>query len=81
VVERLRAAWSPKQIAGHVRRSRSDTPSICHETIYQYVYGLKGDALACGETCPVRADHAVGVTLETAWASHCARQYDCAKAA
>lgn len=52
VVERLRAAWSPKQIAGHVRRSRSDTPSICHETIYQYVYGVEGRRLGLWRDLP-----------------------------
>lgn len=41
VVDRLRAAWSPEQIAGHLRR-RSSGPRICHETIYRHVYGPDG---------------------------------------
>lgn len=35
VVDRLRAAWSPEQIAGHLRR-RSSGPRLCHETIYRH---------------------------------------------
>src|SRR3546814_2045061 len=39
IADRLAAAWSPEQIAGYVRRHRLAGLSICHETIYQYVYG------------------------------------------
>lgn len=42
IVDRLAAAWSPEQIAGYVRRHRPAGLSICHETIYQYVYGSQG---------------------------------------
>ena len=42
IVDRLVAAWSPEQIAGYVRRRRFAGLSICHETIYQYVYGADG---------------------------------------
>src|SRR3546814_8791757 len=39
IADRLAAAWSPEQIAGYVRRHRLAGLSICHETIYHYVYG------------------------------------------
>ena len=42
IMDRLAAAWSPEQIAGYVRRHRLAGLSICHETIYQYVYGGEG---------------------------------------
>jgi transposase, IS30 family len=46
VVERLRAGWSPQQIAGRLKREAPDRPSVCHETIYRHVYGP--DGLVCG---------------------------------
>jgi IS30 family transposase len=42
VVERLRAGWSPQQIAGRLKREAPDRPSVCHETIYRHVYGPDG---------------------------------------
>ena len=45
VVERLKAGWSPQQIAGRLRRERADgRASVCHETIYRHVYGPEGRA-------------------------------------
>lgn len=41
IADRLAAAWSPEQISGHLRRQPGG-PSVCHETIYQYVYGAHG---------------------------------------
>lgn len=37
VYDRLRRGWSPEQIAGYLRRSFKSN-SICHETIYRYIY-------------------------------------------
>ncbi len=48
VVDRLRAGWSPQQIAGRLRldeASGADGEAIgrrCHETIYRHVYGPEG---------------------------------------
>jgi IS30 family transposase len=42
VVERLKAGWSPQQIAGRLKREAPDRPSVCHETIYRHVYGPDG---------------------------------------
>ena len=48
VVDRLRAGWSPPQIAGRLRLdgvSGADGKAgrrLCHETIYRHVYGPKG---------------------------------------
>ena len=43
VVERLKAGWSPQQIAGRLKRDEADGgPTVCHETIYRHVYGPEG---------------------------------------
>src|SRR3954464_7564763 len=42
VVERLKAGWSPQQIAGRLRREADGGPTVCHETIYRHVYGPEG---------------------------------------
>ena len=49
VVEKLKEAWSPEQIAGHLRMLSvtADTvvSKVSHETIYRYVYDKTGRAL------------------------------------
>jgi IS30 family transposase len=43
VTERLKAGWSPQQIAGRLKRDEADGgPTVCHETIYRHVYGPEG---------------------------------------
>ena len=42
VVERLRAGWSPQQIAGRLRHEADGGPTVCHETIYRHVHGPEG---------------------------------------
>jgi transposase, IS30 family len=42
VVDRLKAGWSPQQIAGRLKREAPDRPSVCHETIYRHVHGPEG---------------------------------------
>lgn len=44
VVAKLRQAWSPEQIAGRMHREASTVGTLCHETIYRYVYGPAGRA-------------------------------------
>jgi len=48
VVDRLRAGWSPQQIAGRLRRvagaDGEESQRLCHETIYRHVYGPAGRA-------------------------------------
>src|SRR6187551_3777875 len=45
VTERLKAGWSPQQIAGRPKREEADgRASVCHETIYRHVYGPEGRA-------------------------------------
>ena len=44
VTERLREAWSPEQIAGHLKATSQLQAYACHETIYRYVYGPDGRA-------------------------------------
>ena len=41
VLDRLRAGWSPEQIAGRLRRDGSGS-YVCHETIYAWVYSEEG---------------------------------------
>lgn len=40
ITAKLKADWSPEQIAAHLRRAYPDRPSwhVCHETIYQALY-------------------------------------------
>lgn len=52
VIDRLRAAWSPEQIAGHLRQDRGTGFSVSHETIYRYVYGADGRGLDLGRHLP-----------------------------
>lgn len=42
IVGCLAQCWSPEQIAGHLRRNRGFGRTVCHETIYQFVYGPEG---------------------------------------
>lgn len=42
VVDRLRACWSPQQIAGRLKLEDAGFGTLCHETIYRFVYGLQG---------------------------------------
>lgn len=48
VVNRLRAGWSPQQIAGRLCLGQRDETNgcavgrLCHETIYRHVYGPAG---------------------------------------
>ncbi len=48
VVDRLRAGWSPQQIAGRLRQEAGadgeGSERLCHETIYRHVYGPEGQA-------------------------------------
>src|SRR4051794_22663687 len=42
VTERLKAGWSPRQIAGRLEQEADGGTAICHETIYRHVYGPEG---------------------------------------
>ena len=42
VVEKLRAGWSPEQIAGRLGLEPTAPQRLCHETIYRFVYGPTG---------------------------------------
>src|SRR5690348_15664730 len=41
VTERLKAGWSPQQIAGRPKQEQGGA-SVCHETIYRHVHGPEG---------------------------------------
>jgi IS30 family transposase len=42
VTERLKAGWSPQQIAGRLKQGPDGGTAVCHETIYRHVYGPEG---------------------------------------
>lgn len=42
IVRRLKALWSPEQIAGRLKRV-TNIETICHETIYHFVYTKRPD--------------------------------------
>lgn len=40
VLEKLQChGWSPEQIAADLKYNRTELPSVCHETIYAWIYG------------------------------------------
>jgi IS30 family transposase len=45
VVDRLKDAWSPEQIAGRLQHDAGGRRRICHETIYQFVYSDRTNEL------------------------------------
>jgi IS30 family transposase len=53
VVDRLRAGWSPEQIAGRLRREGGDV-CVSHETIYAWVYSKDGQARGLARLLPCR---------------------------
>jgi IS30 family transposase len=42
IIAGLERCWSPEQIAGRLRHEAGDGGTVCHETIYRYVYGPEG---------------------------------------
>ncbi len=52
VVDRLKAAWSPEQIAGYLRCRATGRLRVSHETIYQFVYGPDGQAAKLARLLP-----------------------------
>ncbi len=42
VIDKLRAGWSPEQIAGRLKKKHHGKPVISYETIYRYIYSSKG---------------------------------------
>lgn len=52
IAERLQQCWSPEQIAGRLRLESRDTGTVCHETIYQFVYGPEGRKLGLWSHLP-----------------------------
>lgn len=42
VIKRLKNGWTPEQIAGRLKIEPHMKATVCHETIYQYVYSPEG---------------------------------------
>ncbi len=53
ITDRLRAGWSPEQIAGRLRRDGSGA-YVCHETIYAWVYSEEGRERRLARFLPYR---------------------------
>ena len=54
VIDRLRAGWSPEQIAGRLRVEPAAPHRLCHETIYRFVYGPQGQSEELARHLPQR---------------------------
>ena len=54
MVDRLRAGWSPEQIAGRLRVEPGTRHRLCHETIYRFVYGSAGQSEELARHLPQR---------------------------
>ena len=54
VVDRLRAGWSPEQIAGRLRVEPGAPHRLCHETIYRLGYGPRGQSEELARHLPSR---------------------------
>jgi IS30 family transposase len=44
VIAKLKQAWSPEQISGRMRLEETANETLCHETIYRYVFSSAGRA-------------------------------------
>ena len=54
VVDRLRAGWSPEQIAGRLGVEPAAPHRLCHETIYRFVYSPRGQGEELARYLPER---------------------------
>src|SRR5215218_9807425 len=53
VVTKLKACWSPQQIAGRLRLEPEIDGALCHETVYRYVHGPEGRAAGLYRLLPI----------------------------
>ena len=54
VIDRLRAGWSPEQIAGRLRIEPAAPHRLCHETIYRFVRSREGQSEELARHLPRR---------------------------
>ena len=54
VVEKLKCAWSPEQIAGRLKYAPQAGIRISHETIYRFAYSDNGKSLGLPQLLPCR---------------------------
>jgi IS30 family transposase len=45
IIEKLKFAWSPEQIAGYLKHISGNDLYACHETIYRFIYSQEGKSL------------------------------------
>jgi transposase, IS30 family len=45
IIDKLKADWSPEQIAGYLKHIADNGLYVCHETIYRYIYSTEGKEL------------------------------------
>lgn len=46
VRQKLGLGWTPELIAGRLKQ-QGELPTVCHESIYQYIYGVAPDLIPC----------------------------------
>jgi IS30 family transposase len=46
VQQKLQRGWTPELIAGRLKQ-QGELPAVCHEAIYQYIYCVAPDLIAC----------------------------------
>jgi len=54
VIGKLESGWSPEQIAGRLKIEPAAKASVCHETIYRYVYSPEGQRQQLARLLPER---------------------------
>ena len=54
VADRLRAGWSPEQIAGRLRVEPAAPHRLCHKTIHRFVHGPQGQSEEMARYLPER---------------------------
>ncbi|MBD9452564.1 IS30 family transposase [Rhizobium sp. RHZ02] len=54
VIGKLESGWSPEQIAGRLKIEPAAKASVCHETIYRYVYSPEGQRQPLARLLPER---------------------------
>lgn len=54
VVDRLKAGWSPEQIAGRLKAEPVAPYRLCHETIYRFIYSPEGQSQDLARYLPER---------------------------
>lgn len=65
IMDRLRKYWSPEQIAGRLKLTKTKTV-VCHETIYQFVYHERPELIKFlrHQKCKYRKKRGAGIRIK-----------------